>query len=49
MKRYQKRRHQMLVFLRDRLERQLAAVNASLETLEKQIERDAPSEEIKAV
>ena len=39
-RRNQKRRHAMLRFIRDRLERQLAAVNASLETLEKQMQRD---------
>ncbi len=44
MKRHQKRRQQMLAFIRDRLERQLAAVNASLATLEKQMERDEANE-----
>ena len=38
--RHQLRRLQMLKYLRDRLERQLAAINASLKTLEGQIERD---------
>ncbi len=44
MKRHQKRRQHMLTFIRDRLERQLAAVNASLATLEKQMERDEANE-----
>ena len=46
----QRRRHHherklaMLSFWRDGLERQLAAVNASIETLKGQIERDAQKE-----
>ncbi len=39
-KRHQERKHVMLRFLRDKLERQLAAVNASLTTLEEQMRRD---------
>ena len=34
----------MLTFWRDGLERQLAAVNASLDTLKQQMERDAQSD-----
>jgi len=37
----------MLSFLRDRLERQLAAVNASLATLEQQMQRDQEVEQVK--
>ena len=40
-RRYQERKQAMLRFYRDRLERQLAAVNASLATLGQQIKRDA--------
>lgn len=32
----------MLAFMRDGLERQLAAVNAAISTLERQMERDQP-------
>ena len=39
-RRYQERKQAMLRFYRDRLERQLAAVNASLDTLDQQIKRD---------
>ncbi len=39
-RRHQERKHAILRFMRDRLERQLAAVNASLTTLEKQMKRD---------
>ena len=39
-RRHQERRLAMLRFLRDRLERQLAATNASLSTLEHQMQRD---------
>jgi len=38
--RYQERKKAMLRFYRDRLERQLAAVNASLTTLDQQMKRD---------
>jgi len=34
----------MLKFWRDGLERQLAAINASLDTLQQQMERDAQSD-----
>ena len=43
-RRYQERKQAMLKFLRDRLERQLAAVNASLATLDQQIQRDSEVE-----
>ena len=39
-KRHQQRKRSLLILIRDRLERQLSAVNASLATLENQIERD---------
>ncbi len=42
---HQKRKLDMLRFWRDRLERQLAAVNASLATLEGQISRDSETSE----
>jgi hypothetical protein len=41
--RYQERRHRMLTFWRDGLERQLAAVTAAMATLEQQMERDRAS------
>ncbi len=37
---YQSRKLEMLLFLRDGLERRLSAVKAAIETLEQQIERD---------
>ncbi len=43
-RRYQERKQAMLRFYRDRLERQLAAVNASLATLDQQIKRDDSSQ-----
>ncbi len=46
-RRYQERRKAMLRFFRDRLERQLAAVNASLLTLDQQIQRDAEADSVK--
>lgn len=39
-RRYQERKLRMLTFWRDGLERQLAAVNAAMATLEQQMERD---------
>ena len=42
-RRHQERKHRMLTYWRDGLERQLAAVNAALSTLERQMERDQPS------
>ena len=36
-RRHQERKHQMLTFWRDGLERQLAAINAALSTLERQM------------
>lgn len=41
--RYQERKLRMLTFWRDGLERQLAAVNAAMATLERQMERDRPA------
>jgi len=38
---HQKRKLEMLQFWRDGLERQLAAINASISTLEGQISRDS--------
>jgi hypothetical protein len=40
---HQKRKLEMLLFWRDGLERQLAALNAAISTLEAQIERDHPT------
>jgi hypothetical protein len=39
-RRHQERKLRLLTFWRDGLERQLAAVNAALATLERQMERD---------
>ena len=39
-RRHQERKLRMLTFWRDGLERQLAAVNAAMATLERQMERD---------
>ncbi len=47
-RRNQERRRAMLRFLRDRLERQLAATNASLSTLETQMQRDEEAKSDKA-
>ena len=41
---HQERKLAMLSFWRDGLERQLAAVNASIDTLKRQMERDSQSE-----
>jgi len=41
-RRHQERKQRMLRAWRDGLERQLAAVNAALSTLEQQMERDQP-------
>ena len=41
MRRHQERKMRMLTFWRDGVERQLAAINASISTLQQQIERDA--------
>ena len=38
--RFQKKRLNLLVFIREGLERRLAAVNASIDTLKEQIEGD---------
>ena len=42
-RRHQERKHQMLTFWRDGLERQLAAINAALSTLERQMQGSAES------
>lgn len=42
-RRHQQRKLQMLTFWRDGLERQLAALQAAISTLEHQIQRDSPS------
>lgn len=42
-RRQQDRKLKMLSFWRDGLERQLAAINASITTLKQQIERDSSS------
>jgi len=42
---YQHRKLRMLTGWRDALERQLAAVNAAISTLEQQIQRDTASEQ----
>ena len=39
-KRYQQRKLQMLIFIRDAIERRLAAINASITTLNSQIDKD---------
>jgi len=41
MRRHQERKLRMLTFWRDGVERQLAAINASISTLQQQMERDA--------
>ena len=38
---HQKRKMAMLTFWRDGLERQLSAINAAINTLEQQVERDS--------
>lgn len=43
-RRHQQRKLQMLTFWRDGIERQLAAINAAISTLEAQIRRDAPAD-----
>lgn len=40
-RRHQQRKHQSLMFWRDGLERQLAAINAAINTLERQMQ-DTP-------
>jgi len=42
-RRHQERKHQMLTFWRDGLERQLAAINAALSTLERQMQDSSES------
>ena len=41
MRRHQERKMRMLTFWRDGVERQLAAINASISTLQQQMVRDA--------
>ncbi|MEB3323194.1 MAG: sigma factor SigF [Synechococcaceae cyanobacterium] len=41
-RRHQERKLRMLTFWRDGIERQLAAVNAAISTLEQQMRRDSP-------
>ena len=41
MRRHQERKMRMLTFWRDGVERQLAAINASISTLQQQMDRDA--------
>tara|TARA_Y100001968_G_C19180568_1_gene630179 strand:- start:311 stop:493 length:183 start_codon:yes stop_codon:yes gene_type:complete len=43
-RRFQQRRLQMLIFIRDGIERRLAATNASIEKLNEQISRDLTEE-----
>ena len=45
LRRHQERKLRMLGFWRDGLERQLAAINAAISTLEQQMRRDAASPE----
>ena len=40
LRRHQERKLRMLTFWRDGLERQLAALNAAISTLERQMDRD---------
>ena len=42
--RHQQRKLEMLTFWRDGVERQLAALNAAISTLEAQMRRDTPAE-----
>ena len=44
-KSFQKRRLNLLIFIRDGIERRLAGINASIDTLNQQIERDTPTNE----
>lgn len=44
LRRHQQRKLTMLCFWRDGLERQLAAIDASISTLQQQIERDGMAE-----
>jgi hypothetical protein len=44
-RRHQERKLRMLSFWRDGLERQLAAINASISTLEQQMRRDEAAEQ----
>jgi hypothetical protein len=42
LRRYQERKLRLLSFWRDGIERQLAAMNAAISTLEQQMHRDQP-------
>jgi hypothetical protein len=42
LQRYRERKLRMLSFWRDGIERQLAALNGAISTLEQQIQRDQP-------
>ena len=44
LRRHQERKLRMLTFWRDGVERQLAALNAAISTLERQMQRDTPRE-----
>ena len=39
---FHQRKLEMLIFLRDSLERRISSVNASIDTLKEQIKRDQP-------
>ena len=40
---FQQRRLNLLIFIRDGIERRLAGINASIDKLNQQIERDTPT------
>ena len=44
LRRHQERKLRMLTFWRDGVERQLAALNAAISTLERQMQRGKPSD-----
>lgn len=45
LRRYQQRKLRLLSFWRDGIERQLAAMNAAISTLEQQMHRDQPDQQ----
>lgn len=45
LRRYQERKLRLLSFWRDGIERQLAAMNAAISTLEQQMHRDQPDQQ----
>ena len=49
LRRHQERKLRMLTFWRDGVERQLAALNAAISTLERQMQRDTPREGVGVV